>query len=88
MNIEELRKQIDEIDAELIDVLARRAQVVTAIGTWKKQLGLNSRDDRRFQEVLEDRIKQGKNQGIPADVISKIWHEIHDWALSIEDKSK
>ncbi len=39
MELKDLRKKIDEIDAELIDVLARRAHVVTAIGTCKNSLG-------------------------------------------------
>ncbi|MBP9691471.1 chorismate mutase [Candidatus Woesebacteria bacterium] len=88
MEITDLRNQIDTIDSKLIVLLSERARVVSDIGTWKKQHQMESRDEERFKAILADRVNQGETMGISRDIIIKIWHIIHDWALSIEDTSK
>lgn len=85
MDIAKLRKTIDQIDHEILGLLAKRRDVVMEIGSWKKEHGVPARDDTRWNEVLTDRQNIGKEMGIPSDVVASIWEQIHEWALEIED---
>ncbi len=47
-----LREQIDLIDAELLDLLNRRAEVALELGRHKREAGLEIRDARREDQIL------------------------------------
>lgn len=54
--IEKLRREIDEIDNQMMDLFQKRMELVYAIGIHKKQLDLPVSDPNREKEVL-DRLK-------------------------------
>jgi monofunctional chorismate mutase len=51
--IQELRKEIDKIDDEIIDLLKRRLEIARKIGKIKKERHLPVLDKEREKEVLE-----------------------------------
>lgn len=53
MNIEDYRKQINEIDADIVRLYKERSEVVKNIGEFKKEKGLAVKDSRRERELLE-----------------------------------
>jgi len=53
MDIEDARREIDRIDAELLELLRRRAVVATGIGRHKRAHGIPVVDPAREAEVLE-----------------------------------
>lgn len=53
MNFNELRKEIDRIDGELIAKLEERFAVVTQIGEYKKAKGMGVLDPERECKKLE-----------------------------------
>ena len=53
MNIDELRKQINEIDAELVKAFDARMKVALEIGKYKKENGLPVFDPARERAVLD-----------------------------------
>jgi monofunctional chorismate mutase len=57
MNLEELRKQIDKIDLEMMELFKKRMQVSFLIGEYKKAHKLPVLDSNREQELLENRKK-------------------------------
>ncbi len=73
-----LRKQIDEIDNELIDLLARRMGISREIGMYKKEHGLTVVQTKRYSEILDKRAAQGALKGIESDCIKKIFESIHE----------
>ena len=54
----QLRAEIDEIDAQIKNLLVKRMQTVLKIGQNKKQNCLNVQDSTREQAVLE-KVTQG-----------------------------
>ncbi|PIP63223.1 3-deoxy-7-phosphoheptulonate synthase, partial [Candidatus Roizmanbacteria bacterium CG22_combo_CG10-13_8_21_14_all_34_12] len=68
------RKQIDEIDEQIVNLLAKRMQVVEKVGQYKKENNLPPLDNSRWQKVIES--KKG--------FMKKIWKIIHDEALKVE----
>lgn len=49
-NLSELRKQLDQIDASLIELLAERFQITEQVGLYKKAHDLPASDENREAE--------------------------------------
>lgn len=79
-----MRKQIDKIDEQLLRTLEKRYKVVAEIGILKKSLGLQPLDKKRWEKVIESKIKLGKKLGLPKDLITTIYEAIHKYSLEIE----
>lgn len=54
MDLEELRKQIDEIDTQMCDLFAKRMQVVSEVGRYKKENNLPVYHPSRARAVLHN----------------------------------
>ena len=77
-----LRKQIDELDDALIDLLAKRMRVCREIGQYKKEHGMTILQTARYSEILDKRGAQGSLMGIGAECIKKIFEEIHEESVN------
>ena len=53
MDLKDLRKEIDEIDRELVHTFCKRMQIAAQIADYKKEHGLPVSHPGREQEVLE-----------------------------------
>ncbi len=58
MDLEELRKQIDEIDSQMCDLFARRMQVVTDVARYKKENNMVVYHPSRARNVLHNVSKR------------------------------
>lgn len=54
MDLQELRKQIDEIDDQLVSLFVQRMNIAAAIGSYKKEHGLPVFVPAREAEKLSD----------------------------------
>lgn len=87
MSLDDIRKNIDTIDSQLLDLLSLRADLVHEVGVVKKQEGLQiyapEREDALLRKLLE------KNKGrLPEKSIRAIYREIMSAALALEDDLK
>lgn len=78
------RKQIDRIDRSLIRLLAKRMINVREIGKIKHKQGIKPYNPKRWKQVLDSRMKLGRERGLNQSFIKKIYNLIHDYSLSIE----
>lgn len=53
LNLDELRKEIDEIDALLVSSFEKRMHIVYKVAEYKRQKGLNTYDPEREKKVIE-----------------------------------
>ena len=53
MELEELRKEIDDADSELTRIFIRRMELADGVAEYKKQRGLPVLDARREEEKLK-----------------------------------
>ncbi len=83
-DIDRLRQEIDGADQELLQALAKRMKIAEALGRHKKANGMELLDEERFQELLADRIKRGEALDLPEDLVTGLYHKIHDAALDRE----
>lgn len=77
-DIQILRKQIDELDNDLISLLAKRMRVCREIGQYKKEHNMTVLQANRYNEILEKRGAQGALCGMSADFIAQIFEGIHE----------
>ena len=81
-----LRSEIDDIDAELLQLLARRMEVSAQIGEYKKQNNVTVVQMDRWKKILADHVATGADLGLSEGMITEIFEAIHQ--ESIERQSR
>jgi len=76
--ISQLRKQIDELDNQVMDVLAKRMRVCREIGQYKKEHNMTVLQAQRYNEILDKRGAQGSLCGMDSEFVKKIYEAIHE----------
>ena len=76
--IDTLRKQIDELDTQLLELLAKRMRVCREIGQYKKEHNITVLQTGRYSEILDKRGAQGSLCGMSADFVKQIFEHIHE----------
>lgn len=77
-NIKELRKQIDECDTSVIELLAKRMRISREIGTFKKEHSITVLQSDRYREILDKRGAQGALCGMKESFMRDIFEAIHE----------
>ncbi len=80
-NLTELRRQIDEIDNQLLEVLAKRMRVSQEIGQYKKEHNMPVLQTGRYDEILAKRIAMAQSMGMDADFMKQILEAIHEESI-------
>jgi chorismate mutase len=76
--LEELRREIDVIDVDILHLLAKRFNVVSKVGKLKAEYGLDGSYIRPAREALMLRklIDDGAKLDIPAELIVILWRQL------------
>lgn len=82
--LDDLRSQIDAIDAELLPLLAKRFEVIQAVGAYKRQAGLEANIPQRREAVRANWVQFALSHNIDPAFISQLFELIHDYALTVE----
>lgn len=82
--LEELRKQIDALDIELIDVLARRIDVVKKVGELKAGTDISVVQPARAQAVKNRAAEMGAEKGLEEAFVRKLYDLMIDHAHELE----
>lgn len=75
--LQNLRKEIDIIDDELLNLLAKRLNVSEKIGEFKKEHKVAVLQMDRWSKVLDDHINKGVNLGLEEESVKEIFEVIH-----------
>lgn len=81
-SLEALRKQIDQVDDQLLELLAKRMRISREIGTYKKEHNLTVVQTVRYSEILEKRGAQGSLCGMTSSFIRDIFEHIHEESVA------
>ena len=76
--ISQLRNQIDELDNQLMDLLAKRMRVCREIGQYKKEHNMTVFQAARYTEILEKRGAQGSLCGMAPEFVAHIFECVHE----------
>ena len=73
-----LRGQIDELDNNLMELLARRFRVCREIGAFKKEHNMTVLQAGRYDEILQKRGAQASLCGMDAEFAAHVFELIHE----------
>ena len=80
-SISELRRQIDIVDDEILELLSRRMNIARTIGIIKRENNMPLFQPDRWNEVLTHQIEQGKDRGLSEDFVKAIMEKIHSQSI-------
>lgn len=86
--LEKFRKEIDDIDDKIIDLLLQRIDIVKQVGEWKeKNIAKNEIFIKPYREtaIVRDMIKKIKGK-YPDNAIINIWRNIISASVNSEQK--
>ncbi|MDE5829110.1 MAG: chorismate mutase [Duncaniella sp.] len=79
--LREFRLQIDQLDAELLEILSRRMAVSQEIGCYKRRHGIPVVQTERYENVLLSRIASGEGMGLSSEFIGRLFALIHEESI-------
>ena len=80
-NLNELRRQIDELDNQLLDLLAKRMRVSREIGQYKKEHDMPVLQTARYDEILSKRVSQAQDMDMDGEFMQTILAAIHEESI-------
>ena len=79
-----LRRQIDEIDLELVQLLKRRSQAAELLGEIKRSRGIRLRDSRREATILRRVDRLARAMGLDERHVRSIFRQIFGLAVEAQ----
>lgn len=76
--ISALRKQIDDLDNQLMELLSKRMRMCREIGHYKKEHNMTVLQTSRYNEILNKRGAQGSLCGMDPNFIKTIFEAVHE----------
>ncbi len=83
-DLPKLREKISSIDSDIIKLLANRRKLSKEVIIAKEQGKNPIRDQKREEELLEYLIKQGKKVGLDSNFLSKVFYEIIEDSVRLQ----
>ncbi|MFI3304168.1 MAG: bifunctional 3-deoxy-7-phosphoheptulonate synthase/chorismate mutase type II [Rikenellaceae bacterium] len=77
-DLSDLRKQIDELDSCLLELLSKRMRVSREIGTYKKEHNIPVLQTGRYEEILDRRSGDAAQMDMDDKFIKTILKAIHE----------
>lgn len=84
--MQELRLSIDDLDRELVSLLAQRAAYIDRAAALKLENGWPARIPDRVTQVIENAMQQARGKGLDPQLVQELWTAIVEWSIAREDK--
>lgn len=85
-SLEGIRQDIDIIDYQIVELLAKRTQLVSVVGSLKKQAAI--KDNRREEEVLARVRRNAHKKGVDPELIEKVYQMFFDHFVTLQEKQQ
>ena len=82
-NMEELRKELDLLDNELIKLVSKRFKFIEQAAIIKEDIS-KIRDNDRIEDIIKRLRKLAKNNDISPDIVEKLWRYIIELSIELE----
>lgn len=83
-NLEKVRKNIDKLDFQILEILSKRRREVLKVIKYKPKSKII--DKKRIAEMLKKRISKGKKLKIESFIIERIWLTMINSFIELEKK--
>jgi len=82
-----LRDEIDELDTQLVEILAKRRLVTSKVGALKSKVGMPIYAPDREAKLIASRREQAKGEGVDADLVEDILRRMMRDSYNSQDES-
>jgi isochorismate pyruvate lyase len=82
----DVRRVIDELDDELVALLAKRQRQIERAAKVKPALGIPARVPDRVDEVLARVLGAARREGLSVEVAMNLWTAIIEWSIQYEER--
>lgn len=76
-DLSDLRRQIDEIDEQILEIMAKRMRVSCEIAQYKKENDVQVLQAGRYDEILTKRSQDGVSLGMSEEFVKEVFEAIH-----------
>lgn len=83
--MEELRTEIDRVDAALVALLAERAGYIDRAAEIKVGVGLPGRITPRVEKVVANVRGHAEGQGLDPALVEALWRALIEWSIEREE---
>ena len=84
-SMDEVRAEIDRIDATLVDLIGERFTYVDR--AWQfKQSPAEARVPWRIQQVIDKVRTRAAEQGLPPELAEALWRQMIGWFIQYEEE--
>ena len=88
MSLEQLRDALSDVDRQIIDLVARRQQIVGEIGQNKRSEGAATRDYAREKEVVDRGRAQANELGVDPDLAESLLTTLIRSSLANQERDR
>ncbi|WP_431300732.1 chorismate mutase [Tabrizicola sp. BL-A-41-H6] len=81
----EIRAEIDRLDEALVKLFAERASYIDRAAEIKAEVDLPARIEARVEEVVANVRRHAVAEGLPPDLVEKLWRRLIDWSIAREE---
>ncbi|AZG78562.1 chorismate mutase [Methylocystis rosea] len=82
----DVRRLIDELDEELVALLAKRQRQIERAARIKPALGIPANVPERVDEVLAHVLGAARREGLSVEVAMTLWRTLIDWSIQYEER--
>ena len=80
-DLKDLRKEIDELDDSLLELVSKRMNVAAQIGQYKKDNNMTILQTGRFDDILTKRAEQAKQFDLSEKFVREVMTSIHEESI-------
>ncbi len=84
--LEELRTEVDKLDGELLQILAKRMEIIDEIGEYKSENDITILQMKRWAGIIKDRMSIGTHLGLDNLFLKKLLNLIHKETIQRQEE--
>lgn len=88
MTLDELRRQLDDLDGELLALIAKRQAISREISAAKRATGYPTRDYQREREVILGVRARAENLGLPGELAESVLRLLIRSSLTTQEQAR
>lgn len=88
MSLEKLRDKLSAVDRKIVELIAKRQQLVGKIGRTKQSRGAGTRDYAREKDVLDMGRAQAEELGLDADLAERVLRQLIQSSLASQERDR
>lgn len=88
LRMEQLRREVDGLDNQLLEVLSSRLDIVREMGRLKREQNVSTLQPHRWDAIVKDRVKKGGKLSLSEDFVLELMQAVHEEAIRMQEADR